>query len=84
MQVFYGSIITDPVDLSALAALTEHWIHPGGSRRESGRYHISSQFFIPDTRLSVLLQVVESAVPPLVFTAELCGLYNTPLVSLVV
>ena len=81
-QVFYGSIITNSTDLATLAALADHWIHPAGPKRESGRYHISSQFFVPDTRLSVLLHVVENATPPLVFTAELCGLHYTPLVGM--
>ncbi len=72
----------DPVDLSLLAGLTEHWIHPGSTRREPGRYHISSQFYVPETRLSVLLHTVESASPSLAFTAELCGLHYTPIVRL--
>ena len=45
-------------------------------------HQISSQFFVPDTRLSVLLGCIEAASPPLVFTAELCGFHYTPLVSL--
>ena len=80
LQVFYGSLVTDPTDAFVFAALTEHWVHPGGPKREVGRYHIPSQFFIPGTRLSTLIQAVEGASPPLVFTAEICGLYYTPIV----
>ena len=43
-QVFYGSAITDPVDSFNFAAVTEHWMHAGGPKREAGRYHIPSQF----------------------------------------
>ena len=79
-QVYYGSLVSDPTDAFVFAALTEHWIHPGGPKREAGRYHIPSQFLTPSTRLSTLIQVVEGASPPLIFTAEICGLYYTPLV----
>ena len=80
LQVFYGSAVTDSTDAFVFGALTEHWVHPGGPRREQGRYHISSQFFVPNTRLGALVQAVEGASPPLVFTAELCGLYYTSVV----
>ena len=80
LQVFYGSLVTDPTDAFVFAALTEHWVHPGGPKREVGRYHIPSQFFVPGTRLGNLIQAVEGASPPLVFTAEICGLYYTPIV----
>ena len=80
-QVFYGCAVTDPMDSIVLTALTEHWAHSGGCKREPGRYHIPSHFFTPGTKLSVLTQAVEGASPPLAFTAELCGLYFTPAVS---
>ena len=83
-QVYYGSLVTDPTDAFVFGALTEHWIHPGGPKREAGRYHIPSQFLTPGTRLSTLIQAVEGTSPPLSFTAEICGLYYTPLVCCIV
>ena len=80
-QVFYGSAVTNPTDFFLLGVLTEHWLHPGGPKRESGRYHISSQFFVPNTRLAALVQAVESSTPPLVLTAEICGLHYSRVVS---
>ena len=45
----------------------------------TGQYHIPSLFFTPNTRLQALVQAVESAYPPLAYTAELCGIhYTTP------
>ena len=78
--MFYGSVVTDATDTFLLTALTEHWIHAGGPKREPGRYHTPSPFFTPNTRPSVLIQAVENASPPLVFTAEMCGLYHNPMV----
>lgn len=83
-QVYYGSLVTDPTDAFVFGALTEHWIHPGGPKREAGRYHIPSQFLTPGTRLSTLIQAVEGTSPPLSFTAEICGLYYTSLVCCIV
>ena len=80
-QVIYGSAIIDPTSLNVLSALVDHWIHTGGPKREVGRYHIPQQFFIPTTKLNALVQAVETANPPLVLTAELCGLYFSPIVS---
>lgn len=80
LQVFYGSAITEPVDSFNFAAVTEHWVHAGGPRREAGRYHIPSQFYTPKTKLPSLMSAVENASPPLAFTAELCGLHYTPIV----
>lgn len=80
-QVIYGAAITDPTSASIFAALTEHWIHTGGPKKEMGRYHLPVVFFTPGTRLNGLLQAVENASPPLVQTAELCGLYYSPIVS---
>lgn len=79
--MIYGAAITDPISAATFVALTEYWIHTGGPKREPGRYHTPSAFFAPGTRLSTLVQAVESAHPPLVLTAELCGLYNSPIVS---
>ena len=79
-QVIYGSAITDPTSAATFAALTDHWIHTGGPKKEAGRYHIPALFFTPGTRLSTLLQAVEAAYPPLVLTAELCGLYYSSMV----
>ena len=81
-QVIYGSALTDPTSASTLSALTDHWIHTGGPRKEAGRYHIPAQFFTPGTRLSGLLQAVETAHPPLVPTPDLCGLYYSTMVGL--
>jgi hypothetical protein len=78
--VIYGAAITDPTSASIFSALTDHWIHTGGPKKEAARYHIPSAFFIPGTRLSMLLQAVENASPPLVQTAELCGLYYSHVV----
>jgi len=79
-QVIYGSAIIDPTSLTVLSALVDHWMHTGGPKREIGRYHTPQQFFVPMTKLNALLQAVETANPPLVLTAELCGLYFTPIV----
>lgn len=81
LQVIYGAAITDPISVTTFVALTDYWIHTGGPKREPGRYHTPPSFFAPGTRLSTLVQVVENANPPLVLTAELCGLYNSPIVS---
>ena len=80
--MYYGSLVTNPVDATVLSALVEHWVHVGGgSRREQGRYHTPSVFFTPGTRLGILLQAVETASPPLVLTSDLCGLYYNKVVS---
>lgn len=81
-QVIYGAALTDPTSASTLSALTEHWIHTGGPKKEAGRYHIPSLFFTPGTRKSLLVQAVENAYPPLVLIAELCGLYHSAVVSI--
>ena len=46
-----------------------------------GHYQIPSMFFISNTRLNNLLQVIENALPPLVSSALLCGFHYTPDVS---
>ena len=80
-QVIYGAAITDHTSAFTLAGLTDHWIHTGGPKKEGGRYHIPAVFFTPNTKISMLLQAVENASPSLVLTAELCGLYYSPIVS---
>ena len=79
--MIYGSAIVDATSLNVLSALVDHWMHTGGPKREVGRYHIPSPFFVPFTRLSALVQAVEAASPPLVLTAEICGLHFSPIVS---
>ncbi len=80
VQVLYGSAIVDATSLNVLSSLVDHWMHTGGPKREIGRYHIPQSFFVPFTKMSALVQAVESASPPLVLTAELCGLYFSPIV----
>ncbi len=79
--MIYGASLTDPTSASIFNALVEHWIHTGGPKKEMGRYHIPAIFFTPGSRLSGLLQAVETTSPPLVLTAEICGLYYSPFVS---
>lgn len=79
--MIYGAAITDHTSAVTLAGLTDHWIHTGGPKKEVGRYHIPAVFFTPNTKISMLLQAVENASPSLVLTAELCGLYYSPIVS---
>ena len=81
MQVIYGAAITDPTSATISTALTEHWIHIGGPKKQGSRYHVPSLFFTPGTRLSSLVLAIENASPPLVLTAELCGLHHSPIVS---
>ena len=36
--MIYGSLVTSSVDYKILNALTEHWFHPGGPKKESGMF----------------------------------------------
>ena len=41
----------------------------------AGVYHTPAAFFTPGTRLAVLCNAVDSATPPPLLSAELCGLH---------
>ena len=68
-------------DATLLTAITEHWIYPIMNRKDldivRGRYHMPLMFLVPHTRLSNLVQAVETMSPPLVLTAEILGMYYT-------
>jgi len=68
-------------DIILLTAITEHWVYPIMSRKDldvvRGRYHMPLIFLAPHTRLSTLVQAVESMSPPLVLTAEMLGMFYT-------
>lgn len=68
-------------DATLLTAITEQWVYPIMNRKDldivRGRYHMPLVFLVPHTRLSNLVQAVETMYPPLVLTAEILGMYYT-------
>ena len=72
-------------DATLVTAITEQWVYPIMNRKDldivRGRYHMPLVFLVPHTRLSNLVQAVETMSPPLVLTAEVLGMYYTARVS---
>jgi len=68
-------------DATLLTAITEQWVYPIMNRKDldivRGRYHMPLVFLVPHTRLSNLVQAVETMSPPLILTAEVLGMYYT-------
>ena len=75
-------------DTILLTAITEQWVYPIMSRKDidvvRGRYHMPLIFLAPHTRLSTLVQAVESMSPPLVLTAEMLGMFYTSKVCCII
>ena len=73
-------------DATLVTAITEQWVYPIMNRKDldivRGRYHMPLVFLVPHTRLSNLVQAVETMSPPLVITAEILGMYYTARVRL--
>ena len=80
-QVWYGGQVVYEDDATLLTAITEQWVYPIMNRKDldivRGRYHMPLLFLVPHTRLSNLIQAVETMTPPLVITAEVLGMYYT-------